>query len=197
MWHKSNVIPASKITRYDMPALKDDLMIGKSLDLVERDAYEKGYAAGERDGFEMGEQKAKTLIDRLEGLIQELATLRGAVLRELEPQCVELAVQMARKIVMQELTLQPQKIVQMTREALMKLERTGQITIKINPALYELFQKHKPELTSLYPEITLDVDPSVSRFGSVVMGPVEDAVTDLDEQLKNLIKDMVCRRAVD
>jgi len=30
----------------------------------------------------------------------------------------------------------------------------------------------------------------VSSLGSVVMGSFEDVVTDLDEQIKNLIKDM-------
>ena len=195
MWYKGNVAHTRSVERFDMPALKDDFTIGRKSDFLERESYEQGYVSGEKAGYEMGEQKARTLIDRLETLIKELRALRGTIIKEVEPQCIELAMGIAKKIVMKELTLNPKDIVNMTKEALMKLERTGQITIKINPALYELFQKHKPELTSIYPDIAFDVDPSVSRFGSVVMGPVEDVVTDLDEQLKNLIKDRVCRSA--
>ncbi len=113
----------------------------------------------------------------------------------METQCVELSVSIARKIVVKELTVQPTEIVKMTKEGLLKLERTGQITIKVNPALYEFFMKHKPDLTRIHPDIVFDVDPSVSPFGTVVMGPVEDVVTDLDEQLKNLIKDLSAHHA--
>jgi flagellar assembly protein FliH len=126
----------------------------------------------------------------METIIAELTTLKEAMIRETEPQMVELAVSIARKILTRELTTKPADIVAMTKEALMKIERTGQITIKINPILNELFMKLKPQLLSIHPDIVFDIDPSASPFGSVVMGAVEDVVTDLDEQIKNIIKDI-------
>lgn len=177
-----------------MPTLKDDITVGRSADRIEREAYERGYGAGEKAGFEMGEQRAKVLIDRLEGLLKELATLRSTIAREAEIQLVELATSMARKIIVRELTVKPEEIVKMTKEALLKIERTGQVTIKVNPALYEFMTRHKPDLVRIHPDILLDADPSVTRFGTVVMGPAEDVVTDIEEQLKNLIKDMVERK---
>jgi flagellar assembly protein FliH len=178
------------LARYDMPALKEDFIVGRSADRIEREAYEKGYATGEKAGFEMGEKKAKVLTDKLEALLADVATLRQRIVKEMEQQCVELAVSIARKIVVKELTVQPGEIIKMTKEGLLKLERTGQITIKVNPALYDFFLKHKPDLARIHPDIVFDADPSVSPFGTVVMGPVEDVVTDVDEQLKNLIKDL-------
>lgn len=178
------------LARFDMPMLKAGHLIGRSADHVEREAYEHGFAAGEAAGFEMGQQKAKVLIDKVDALLTELTTLKATMAKEAETQCVELAVGMARKILMQEVATKPEIIVQLAKEALTKLERTGQVTIKINPSLYDLFMKHKPDLLSCHPDIAFDVDPSVSKFGSVVIGPVEEVVTDLDEQLRNLIKDM-------
>jgi len=175
---------------FSMPALKDNCSVGRNTDHIEREAYEKGYATGEKAGFEMGEQKAKVMLDRIEGLINELTALKGTIIREVEPQCIELAVSIARKIIIKELTIKPDEIVKMTREALLKLERSGQVTIKVNPAMYEFFNKHKPELVRIHPDIVFDADPSVTRYGTVVMGPVEDVVTDIDQQLKNLIKDL-------
>ena len=56
--------------------------------------------------------------------------------------------------------------------------------------------KLKPQLQTIHPDIVFDVDPSAPTHGSVVMGSVEDVVTDLDDQLRNLIKDMGdCRAA--
>ena len=173
-----------------MPALKDTFTVGRNADHIEREAYEKGYAAGEKSGFEMGEQKAKVLLDRIDALLSDLETLRSRTAKELEPQCMELAVSIAKKILIRELTLKPDELVKMTKEAMLKLERNGQITIKVNPLLFDFMAKHKPDLARIHPDIVFDADPSVSRYGTVVMGPVEDVVTDVDEQLKNLIKDM-------
>jgi flagellar assembly protein FliH len=180
-----------------MPMLKDDFSVGRSSDHAERDAYARAYASGEKAGFEMGEQRAQVLLDKVEGLLRELTTLKSTIIKEVEPQCIELALSMARKIIVSELTAKPQLLVNMAREGLLRLERTGQITIKINPALYDFFTKHKPDLLKIHPDIVFDADPSVSKFGTVVMGPVEDVVTDVDEQLKNVIKDMVDRHGAD
>ncbi len=183
------------VSLYAMPLLKNEFALGKSLDFIEREAYEKGYAAGEKSGLEMGTEKAKVFLDRIDNILHELMTLRETLVQEAEPQVVELAVSIAEKILKRELVMKPDSIVAMTREALLRIERSGQITIKINPALYDLFMKLRPQLQSVHPDIVFDVDPSVSSHGSVVMGGMEDVVTDLDEQLRNLIKDMGAQRA--
>jgi flagellar assembly protein FliH len=183
---------AAAAATFTMPALTESrAAIGRTADHVEREAYERGYASGEKAGFEMGEQKANVLLDRLDALLRDLATLRERTAKDAELQCLALSLSMARKIVGHELAGHPEQIVLMAKEALMKLERTGQITIKLNPALYDFFMKHKPELSRIHPDITFDADPSVSPLGTVVMGPVEDVVTDIDEQFKNMLKDLV------
>lgn len=171
-------------------SLEEDLSLTQNIENIEREAYEKGFEAGEKAGFAMGEQKAMVLVEKLEAIIKELTTLRETLIKELEPQLIELAVSIARKIILKELTMNPDEIVEITKEAITRLERTGQITIKINPSLYDLFMKHKPEILNLHPDTVFDVDPGASLYGSVVKGPVEDVVTDVDEQLKNLIKEM-------
>jgi len=143
----------------------------------------------------MGMEKAKIFLDKIETILVELTTLRESLIRDGEPQMIELAVSIARRIVMRELTVKPDDIISMAKEALMKIERSGQITIKINPSHYDLFVKLKPQLLNIHPDIVFDVDPSVAPHGAVVMGAFEDVVTDLDEQLKNLIKDMGDYRA--
>lgn len=197
MLYKGQAKPGADLARFDMPLLKDDYSVGLSSDHAEREAYTRAYASGEKAGFEMGEQRAQVLLDKVEGLIRELTTLKSAIIKEVEPQCVELALSLARKILVRELAVNPDELVKMAKEGLLRLERTGQITIKVNPALYDFFTKHKPELVRIHPDIVFDADPSVSKFGTIVMGPVEDVVTDVDEQLKNIIKDMVDRRGAD
>ena len=195
MWSK-NIREENNVSLYTMPILKNEFALGQSLDFIEREGYEKGYAVGEKSGLEMGTEKAGILLSRIEALLNELTAMKETLVREAESQMVELSVSIAEKILMRELKMKPEDIVNMSREALMKIERSGQITIKINPALYDLFMKQKQELLNVHPDIIFDVDPSLPPYGSVVMGSFEDVVTDVSEQIKNLIKDMGdCRAA--
>jgi flagellar assembly protein FliH len=194
---KKRTIQEKDIACFDMPLLDsnvkggaESLSFNQNIEKIEREAYESGFETGEKAGLDMGMQKAAILIEKLETILAELVTLREKLIKESEPQLVELAVSIAKKIILKELTLNPEEIVKITKEALMKIERVGQITIKITPSLYDLFNKLKPELLSIHPDIIFDVDPSISKYGSVVMGPFEDVLTDVDEQLRNLIKDI-------
>jgi flagellar assembly protein FliH len=197
--HKSKDT-AKDIVLYKMPLLEEKvknasdeqnkLFLNQNVETIEREAYERGFEAGEKAGFSLGEQKALVLVEKLVTIIGELTSLRETLIKELEPQIVELALSIARKIILKELTTNPDEIVEITKEALTKLGRAGQITIKINPFLYDLFMTHKPELLDIHPDLVFDVDPAVSQNGSVVIGPVEEVVTDVDEQLKHLIREM-------
>ena len=175
---------------YEMPALEGDSSIGRSADRIEREAYEKGYASGEKAGFEMGERKARVLIDKLEALLGDVASLGARIAKEAEPQCVELSVAIARKILARELTARPEEIVAMAKEGILKLERTGRVTVKVNPLIFDFVAKHRPDLAAIHPDIVFEADPSVPGHGTVVIGATEEVVTDLDEQVRNLIKDM-------
>ena len=95
---KARIQQGADLVRFDMPTLKDDFSVGRSSDHAERDAYARAYASGEKAGFEMGEQRAQVLLDKVEGLLRELTTLKSTIIKEVEPQCIELALSMARKI---------------------------------------------------------------------------------------------------
>lgn len=195
--YRSRITKHKDVALYDMPVLEEakggihgNLSPSQTIKKAEENAYEKAFGEGERAGYAAGEERAMALFAQLEDIIKAFVFLRENLMKELEPQVVELAVSIARKIMLDEVITNPDRIVHMAKEALMRIERTGQVTIKINQSLYDLFIQHKPDLLSIHPDIVFDIDPSASRYGSVVMGPAEDVVTDLDEQLKSLIKDM-------
>lgn len=186
------------IELYHMPSLEQTFQKESSeeyslssihrIETFEREAYEKGFTAGEKAGYSIGEQKAKIILENLETILRELATLKETLVKELEPQVVALAFGIARRIILRELTVNPDEIVHITREALKKVDRTGRITIIIHPSLYDLFMTHGPELLSIHPDIVFDADPSLSPTGPVVVGQAEAVVTDIEEQLNNLFR---------
>lgn len=164
---------------------------------IEREAYERGFDAGQKAGFEMGEQKALLLIQRLEKAVSDITELHQKELKELEKQVLELSIAIAKKIVLKELTLNPDIMADIVREALMRLQRTGQITIRIHPSLNEIFLRNKPELLSISPDIVFELDTKSPLYGAEIIGPEESIKTDIEEQFRNILDDMGVRLARD
>ena len=97
---------------------------------------------------------------------------------------------MARKIIIDEISTKPEVIVTVVKEALKRLQRMGTITIKINPALYELFMEKKPELIDIHEDIIFDVNSNVSLTGPLVISQTEEVVTDIEALIANVIEDV-------
>ncbi len=199
MLFRGRIIKGERPAIYGMPSFEmmerpkeknDTVELSQKSEIIEREAYEKGFASGEKAGYEMGEQKAALLLDRLQKTINEITEFKDRIKKELEPQAFELAVAIARRIVLEELNTKPDVIVRIVKEAIKKLERIGPITIKLNPALNELFMKKKAELLDIHPDILFDIDPSAPRTGPIVIGPSEEVVTDMDELVTNIVKDI-------
>jgi len=178
---------------FNMPDLDEERCAGNLVNKVEeiqRQAYEEGFSSGERSGFEAGELKALVLVGRLEKIIEEIAEVKEKLVRNLEPQVVRLAIAIARKIIVEELNTRPEVIVTMVSEALKKLQRTGTITIKLNPALHELFTGNRQQLTDIHPDIVFDVNSNVPVTGPLVISDMEEVVTDVESLLSNVVAEM-------
>lgn len=194
--YKGRVSKDCEAVTYRMPSLEreeaqeDNLSSLQKIEEIERQAYEKGFASGEKAGFASGEQKASILIEGLEKIIRELRAIRDDLIKDLEPQVVDLAMTIARKVIIEEITMRPEIIVTMVKEALRRLDRTGTITIKISPAIHDLFKRKKPELLEIHQDIIFDVDPHVAVTGPLVISQREEVVTDIDSLLSSIMNEM-------
>lgn len=164
---------------------------------IEREAYERGFEAGQKAGFEMGEQKALLLLQRLEKAISDFTDLRKKELKELEKQALELSLAIAKRIVLKELTLTPDIMTDIVKEALTRLQRTGQIIIRIHPSLHEIFIRNKPALLSISPDIVFELDTKLPLYGAEIIGPEEIVITEFEEQFRNILDEMGVRLARD
>lgn len=189
----SRILKQSEAVLFNMPVL-DSERGGKhplnKAEEVQRLAYEKGFASGEKAGFSAGEKKAVVLLERLEKVLEETAAIKEDLAKTLEHQVVSLAIAIARKIMIEEASMRPEIIVTMVKEALKKLQRMGTITIKINPALYELFAANKQHLLDIHPDIIFDVNSNVPVTGPLVISDIEEVVTDMDSLLSNIVEEM-------
>ncbi|MBW2097136.1 MAG: hypothetical protein JRI80_19960, partial [Deltaproteobacteria bacterium] len=63
----------------------------QKLERVERDAYEKGFAQGQKDGLALGKTKAEETWKKMKALFEELSLLKAKVLEEAEEQIIRLS----------------------------------------------------------------------------------------------------------
>lgn len=192
---KTRIVNDCDVSAYCMPSLEDSRLprkedILKDIEDIQRRAYEEGFASGEKAGFADGEQKAEVLVERLDKIIDEVAVFKENLVREVEKQVVDFALAMARKIIIDEISAKPEIIVTVVKEALKRLQRMGTITIKINPALYDLFMKKKPELMDIHEDIIFDVNSNVSLTGPLVISQTEEVVTDIEALIANITDDV-------
>lgn len=185
----------SKPIPYIMPVLdkvvcEDDISFAQRMDNIERQAYEKGFSAGEKAGFEVGQQKAAVLMERLEGVITELTTFKKNFVNNLEPQVVNLAVAIAQKIIIEEIKTNPDVIITIVKEALRRLQRTGIITIRLNPSIYDLFMEKKHKLLEVHQDISFETDQHVPPTGPFVVSQTQEVVADINSLLTNIVEEM-------
>lgn len=101
---------------------------------LERDAFTKGYAQGERAGAEAAAARGEAMLRRLARTLDELALLRGEMIEKSERQLVQLAMAIARRIIFRELTVDRTLLSAMARVALDRLGESASATIRVHPA---------------------------------------------------------------
>ncbi len=175
----------------------DNILTSNRLQEIEREAYEIGFESGQKAGFEMGEQRALLLIQRLEKAISDLSELRNKELKAIEQQVLQLSVAIAKRIVLKELSINPDIIANIIKEALMRLQRTGQIRIRMHPSLQEILVKYKDDLINIASDITYELDTQLPLYGAVLIGTDEIIDTDIEEQLNNILDDIGLKIARD
>lgn len=100
---------------------------------LEREAFAKGYAQGERAGAEAAGTRAEGMLRRLGQTVEELAAVRNEIIHRTERQTVQLVLAIAERIVQRELTIDRGLLVGMARAALDRLGEHGSATIRLHP----------------------------------------------------------------
>jgi flagellar assembly protein FliH len=162
---------------------------------AEREAYARGFEAGKKAGADLVAREAAPLLSGLRAAAEGLNALREQMVREAEPQVVDLAVAVARRIVIGELSENPARIAAIVKEAIRRIERTGPVTVRVHPDLSVLIRGLQSGAAELQTEILLDIDPSVPPDGPIVTGATEEVLTGVDEQIRVIAEELRNDRA--
>lgn len=161
----------------------------KRVDLLEQEAYEKGFAQGEKDGLELGEKKAIKMIENMENLFIEIGHLRKDILKQHEREILELIFAITKKIIHDQAGLNEDNIKNTVFQALDLTAVKNEIILKINPEDCDLIEALRPSLFTTFKElksITVTSDPCISRGGCLLETPHGDVDATLETRLEKI-----------
>lgn len=171
----------------------------EELEAIRQDAYNEGFATGEKDGFHAGQLKAKQEADvalaakiaSLEQLMTQLFNPIAEQDQQLEAAMVTLLGQMVRQVIQRELVSDSSQIRQVLSDALKLLPMgAGNIRIHVNPQDFELIktlrERHEESWRILEDASLLPggcrVETELSRIDATVETRLNQALQQLFEQ---------------
>lgn len=157
--------------------------------LIEQEAYEKGFAQGEKDGFELGEKKALTFIDNIEKLFLEITHLNEAILKRYEREIVEVIFSIAETIVHRQIQMDGDVIRTAILSALKLAVERSEIKLRVTPEDYDYIDKLRPELFASFRElksVVVTSDPSITRGGCIMETPKGDIDASIETRLEKV-----------
>jgi flagellar assembly protein FliH len=131
---------------------------------VERDAFAKGFAQGERAGAEAAGKRGEVMLRRLTETLDDLTSLRAQMIHQTEHQMVQLALAVARRVVHREISLDRDLLVAMARVALDRLGESAQVTVRLSPEDFEATAGARASQWT-GTNVTVVADSRVSRGG--------------------------------
>jgi flagellar assembly protein FliH len=154
------------------------------LQAIEREAFGKGYAEGERAGEAAAEARVDAMLLRLVTTIDEVAALRTGVMRRAEREVVRLALAIAERVVRREIDIDQELLVVMARVAVDRLGEHAVATIHLHPADSEAALRRRDSAAPGALDIVADVN--VPRGGCLVRSAFGTIDAGIDSQMREL-----------
>ncbi len=156
---------------------------------LEREAYEKGFEQGEKDGRELGQKKIVKSIENIENLFIELGNLKTEILKQCEKEILELVFSIAQKIIHKKIDEDDKIIKEAVIEAMHSVTEKSQIVIKVNQEDFDTIENMKPEFFRTFKDlksIVVTPDQSASRGGCLLETPYGDIDASVEARLDKI-----------
>jgi flagellar assembly protein FliH len=174
-------------TEEEMAAFKEETC--RQCTLLEQEAYDKGFATGEKDGIRAGEKKMQALGADLSAVIESVAELRKELVEQYETELLDLVLAICRKIIYCEISVNHQVIQETVRHILDDAPAGQPVTVRLHPkdmaAVEKLISSAEVSATDMN-RVSMVSDTSVSRGGCRLETPHGDMDATIETRLKNV-----------
>jgi len=139
--------PVKEVTRDPLEELEEIvknrlLEVERKAEALEKEAYEKGYAQGEKDGFEYGKKNMFIVNEHLERVLRGLQGVPRKVFQDYREWFISACLAITKQLVRVELQTNTEAIVNLVNAVVDEAEEAHSLTLYLNPADIELMKKH-------------------------------------------------------
>lgn len=138
---------------------------------IERQAFERGYQAGEMASRENMQRQAADIAARFAETLEMLSELEDRICRQSEHNVVDLALKISRKVIDREVTVQPDIVLELVRQCTQRVSGSPYIRVRVNPEDYGRIYEFKSSIP-VNPErvksFAIESDPSIDQGGCIV-----------------------------
>ncbi|MBI5683228.1 MAG: hypothetical protein HZC45_08745 [Deltaproteobacteria bacterium] len=187
-----NFLPQMKVVGYEEDTI-DVSRIETQKMLIEREAYEKGFAAGEKAGMEMGKEKTLLQANRLLSVIDELSYFKDKYYADKEMEIIDIIVKTAEKVIQTELSINMDIVVNITKSAINAMVTSERLTVKLNPDDIEYLLSSRPDFLKNLQDargFIVEGDNNVGKGGCIVESNHGEVDARIEEGLKIVGKEM-------
>jgi len=160
---------------------------------IEQEAYEKGFAQGEKDGLELGEKKATKLIENIESILIELKQLKEEIPKQYEKEILDLVFLITKKIIYREIATDETALKDTILNALHFAVDKSKVVLSVNPEDFNYVEKLRTQLFAEVRDlksISISSDPSITRGGCFLETPHGDIDSTIETQLTKIYQSM-------
>jgi flagellar assembly protein FliH len=153
---------------------------------IRAQAWAAGEAEGRAAGLAAARSDAQPALTALGASLQAIANAREQLVTELEQDAVEMALRLAEQILAGVLSVQPERVIDVARNALRHLTERRRVTLVVNPDDLELVNDCVEQLQSELGGIEhlgVQADRRVARGGAVARTDTGDIDAGIDTQL--------------
>jgi flagellar assembly protein FliH len=153
---------------------------------IRAQAWAAGEAEGRAAGLAAARADAQPALAALAASAQAIAELRGTVTAELEADAVEMALRLTEQILAGVLPVQPERVIDVARNALRHLVERRRVTLVVHPDDLELVSECVEQLQSELGGIEhlgVQADRRVARGGVIARTDTGDIDAGIDTQL--------------
>jgi flagellar biosynthesis/type III secretory pathway protein FliH len=137
---------------------------------IEAEAHKNGHTEGVTAGRTDIEAELAESVTSLQGVVDQARAQRQSIIEGAEPELVKLAMTIAERIVHEQISVDPNVVLENVRQALTRLVGREVVTLRVNPADLDIIRAHRESIANSNDVEHLRVveDQRVDRGGVVV-----------------------------
>ncbi len=147
---------------------------------LEAEAFQKGFQQGETAGRKTAVKEMEATMQKYADSIQEISRVRSSLCAQTEKEVVQLAMEIAKKVVNREIQVDRNIIQTLVRVALSRVTEKKSVTVRLNPVDYKfLMEQSHGKAGDEGCDVSLQSDNSIEQGGCLV----ETCCGDIDARI--------------